>query len=316
MNPILKNLLDRAEKWQDGNPSPLLMRNIQGEKQDRPLPDDLWEQQDIPYGDPGAGLFADVVYPSKREAEKLPVVVFVHGGALVSGDRKSNRVFCQELARRGFVVYSVEYRLIDKTDAFGMVSDVCMALAMVWVTAERFGGDPNQVSLCAESAGAFLSIYAVAAGKSDMYRRMLGLGWDFRCGEFGPDISHLILISGLIDTTAKDAVGLVYKKALYGAKSDNMAFMMSIAPDNPKMLSLLPPILLVSSKADFLRGNTLNYANALEQNHHEHRLLYYPENKALTHAFPSLLPSLPESGEVIDAIRDWMNNNGDGRDVG
>ena len=28
MNPILKNLLDRAEKWQDGNPSPLLMRNI------------------------------------------------------------------------------------------------------------------------------------------------------------------------------------------------------------------------------------------------------------------------------------------------
>ena len=65
----------------------------------------------------------------------------------------------------------------------------------------------------------------------------------------------------------------------------------------------------MSSRADFLRGNTLNYAKALEQNHHEHRLLYYLENKALTHAFPSLLPSLPESRDVIDAIKDWVNDS-------
>ena len=74
------------------------MRNMRLEKQDRPLPDDLVEQQDIPYGDPDAGMFADVVYPKVRESQDLPVVVFVHGGALVTGDRKSNRVFCQEFA--------------------------------------------------------------------------------------------------------------------------------------------------------------------------------------------------------------------------
>ena len=300
MNLILKNLLDNAEKRSENNASPLFMPNIRAEKQDRPLPGDLEERQDIPYGDPGTGLLADAVYPQGREANALPVAVFVHGGALVTGNRKTNRVFCQELARRGFVVYSVEYRLIDRADAFGMVSDLCAALAMVKATAKRFGGDPGRVSLCGESAGAFLSLYTAAAGASEPFRREWG------CGAYGLDISHIILLSGMIYTAAGDPVGHIYKKALYGEKSGDRAFPARIAPDNPEIMALLPPIFLVSSKADFLRGNTLNYVQALERGRHEHRLLYYPEKKELTHAFPSLLPSLPESGEVTDALRDWV----------
>ena len=300
MNLILKNLLENAKKREENNSAPPLMRNIRAEDQDRPLPGDLAGQQDIPYGDPGSGLFADVVYPQNRETKTLPVVVFVHGGALVTGDRKSNRVFCQEFARRGFAVYSVEYRLIDRADAFGMVSDLCAALAMVKATAERFGGDPGRVALCGESAGAFLVLYAAAAGGSEAFRRLLG------CGEYGLAISRLILLSGMIYTAANDPVGLVYRKTLYRGKSRDREFMGRIAPDNPELMAVLPPIFLVSSNADFLRGNTLNYAKALERNRHEYKLVYDLENTELTHAFPSLLPSLPESGEVLDAIRDWL----------
>ena len=301
MNLILKNLLDYANKGNEGGSSPLFMPNIRAEKQDRPLPADLEERQDIPCGDPAAGLFTDAVYPKRRGPESLPVMVFVHGGALVTGDRKTNRVFCQELARRGFVVYSAEYRLIDRADAFDMVSDLCAALAAVKATAKRFGGDPGRVSLCGESAGAFLALYAAAAGASEPFRRAFG------CGEVGLAISRVILLSGMIRTTGNDPVGLVYRKALYQEKSGDRAFMTHIAPDDPKILSCLPPVFLVSSEADFLRSHTLNYAEALNRNGREHKLLYYSENKELTHAFPSLLPSLPESGEVIDAIRDWVN---------
>lgn len=301
MNLILKNLLDNAEKRKENYSSPLFMPNIQAEKQDRPLPGDLEEQQDIPCGDPAKGLFADVVYPRNREPEALPVMVFVHGGALVTGDRKTNRIFCQELARRGFVVYSVEYRLIDRANVYGMVSDVCAALSMVKATAMRFGGDTGRISLCGESAGAFLAIYAAAAGKSETLCR------EFGCQAHGLELSRLILISGMIYTTGNNPIGLIYKKTLYTEKSRDRSLMAHLAPDNPQIISLLPSILLVSSKADFLRGNTLNYAKALKHFRHEHKLIYYSDNKALTHAFPSLLPSLPESGDVIDAIRDWVN---------
>lgn len=300
MNLILKSMLGNAEKKEENNAFMSLLLNMRAEKQDRPLPADLEEQQDIPCGE--TGLFVDVVYPRSRETEALPVMVFVHGGALVSGDRKTNRVFCQELARRGFVVYSVEYRLIDRADGVGMVSDVCAALAMIRATAARFGGDPGRISLCGESAGAFIAIYAAAAGKSETLRR------EFGCEAHGLEFSRLILISGMIYTTGNDPIGLLYKKTLYPEKRRDKAHMARLAPDNPEIISLLPPILLASSKADFLRGNTLDYAKELEQNRHEHKLIYYSENKALTHAFPSLLPSLPESGKVIDAIRDWVND--------
>lgn len=300
MNRILKNMLDNADKQEERHSLLSLVLKIRAERQDRPLPADLGERQDLPCGE--TGLFADVVYPRNRETAALPVMVFVHGGALVSGDRKTNRVFCQELARRGFVVYSVEYRLIDRAEVSGMVSDVCAALAMVRATAMRFGGDPGRVSLCGESAGAFLAIYAAAAGRSEALRRELG------CTAHGLELSRLILISGMIYTTGNDPVGLLYKKTLYPEGSRDRALMARLAPDNPEIIALLPPILLVSSKADFLRGNSLSYVKALKHYRHAHKLLYYPNNKALTHAFPSLLPSLPESGEVIDAIRDWVND--------
>lgn len=300
MNLILRNLVDNADKRKENNSSPPFLGNIRAENQDRPLPDDLEERQDIPCGGPDAALMADVVYPKDRGAEPLPVLVFVHGGALVTGDRKSDRVFCQELARRGFVVYSVEYRLIDRADVFGMVSDLSRALAMVKDTRKRFGGDPERTAVCAESAGAFLSLYTVAAGASEALRGMLG------CENHALSVSHLILLSGMIYTTGRNPVALVYKKELYREKSKDRAFLSRMAPDSPEMLSLLPPVFLVSSKADFLRRHTLNYAAALKRNRHAHKLLYYPEGKELTHAFPALLPSLPESGEVMDAIRDWI----------
>ncbi|MCR5405032.1 MAG: alpha/beta hydrolase [Butyrivibrio sp.] len=270
MNPILKNLIDNAKKREENNSSIPFVK-IRAQKQDRPLPDNLKEQVDIPYGKPADGLFANVVYQKERVGSRLPVVVFVHGGGLVTGDRQSDRVFCQEFARRGFVVYSVEYRLIDRADIFGMVSDLCNALSMVKSTCESFGGDLGRVSVCGESAGAFLAIYAIAADESEALRR------EFHCEGHGLSVSHLILLSGMIYTAALDPISLVYKKALYKEKSSDKDFLESIDPDNPKVLSLLPPILLVSSKADFLRGHTLKFAGALKQNHHRRKVIYYKE---------------------------------------
>lgn len=301
MNLILKNLLNNAEKRQDNNSSPPFMGKIRSEKQDRPLPEDLIEHRDIPYGDPAQPLFANVLYPRSGQKGTLPVIVFVHGGALVIGDRNSDPVFCQEIARQGFLVYSVDYRLIDHADAFGMISDICNALEMVSRTLAQYGGDPGQVSLCGESAGAFLALYAAASGASDELRQLLG------CTDYGLHIAHLVMLSGMIYTTRFNKVGLVYRKQLYQEKRKDRQFMARIAPDNPEIISLLPPVLLISSKEDFLREDTIQYAAALDIYDHKHRLLFFHEGKDLTHAFPCLLPSMPESAYAIEQIGIWLN---------
>lgn len=300
MNLILQNLLDGAGKKKDGSSAPPFPMRIRAEVQDGPLPADLCEKQDIPYSDKENSLFADVVYPKERAKELLPIAVFVHGGALVTGDRKSNRVFCQELARRGYIVYSLDYRLLDKADAFGMISDVVTGLALVRRTAGEFGGDLTRVSLLGESAGAFIALYAAAAEKSGNLRRMLGVK------KYGIDMTHLVLVSGLIYTVTSDPVALVYRDALYGDKVEDSVFMRRLIPDKSRMIKLLPPVFLVSSRADFLKSHTIRFLKALKENQHGCKGMYYSKGKDLTHAFPTLLPSLRESSEVVDAISRFL----------
>jgi len=77
-------------------------------------------------------------------------------------------------------------------------------------------------------------------------------------------------------------------------------------PEHAAVVSALPPMLLTSSGADFLKSYTLRYAKALQAQGHPCELLYYPSGKALTHAFPSLRPELPESQDALECILDWM----------
>jgi acetyl esterase/lipase len=79
-------------------------------------------------------------------------------------------------------------------------------------------------------------------------------------------------------------------------------------PEHPEIVSHLPPVLMTSSRGDFLRRYTLRFARALHEQDHPCQLLYYPESRHLGHAFPSMEPSLPESREVLTRINRWLNS--------
>lgn len=110
-------------------------------------------------------LFINVSAPSDiKPGEKLPVMLWVHGGAFVGGG--SNLYKLDHLARNGrIVVVSFNYRL----GAFGFMPHPAMdpdtngtlglddqRQAMRWVQANisAFGGDPKNVTIAGESAGA------------------------------------------------------------------------------------------------------------------------------------------------------------------
>ena len=64
------------------------------------------------------------------------------------------------------------------------------------------------------------------------------------------------------------------------------------------------------SGADFLKSYTLRYAKALRTQGHPCELLYEPEGKDLTHAYPTLRPEKPESQAALDRILTWMQELG------
>jgi para-nitrobenzyl esterase len=95
------------------------------------------------------------------DAQALPVMVWLHGGAYVSGGGEARKYDADELARRGrVVVVTVSYRL----GIFGFLSpggvdnlglrDQILALLWVHDNIGAFGGDPDRVTVCGQSAGA------------------------------------------------------------------------------------------------------------------------------------------------------------------
>jgi acetyl esterase len=108
---------------------------------------------DVAYGE-GPDHVLDVYRP--RDGGPWPVVFYVHGGGFRILSKDTHWLMALAYARRGFVVFNVNYRLAPKHRYPCAVEDVHRAFAWVVAHASRFGGDPSRIVLAGESAGANL----------------------------------------------------------------------------------------------------------------------------------------------------------------
>ena len=111
-------------------------------------------------------LYLNVWKPA-GELENAPVLVYVHGGSLSTGQPWYSEYNGEGLARRGVIVVNFAYRLnvfgyyADQTlleadgttGNYGLLDQIA-ALEWVQKNIAAFGGDPDNVTLCGESAGA------------------------------------------------------------------------------------------------------------------------------------------------------------------
>ena len=122
-----------------------------------------------------------VVTPKRPADQPLPVMVFVHGGGYILGSSATPIYDGAALARRGCVYVSVNYRLgalgcLDLSSLSNndvtiddnlFLRDLVMALRWVRDNIAVFGGDPDNVTIFGESAGAHAvaTLLAVPAAK-------------------------------------------------------------------------------------------------------------------------------------------------------
>ena len=88
------------------------------------MPEGVEYTENIAYtndGNPSHQL--DIYRPKDREGEVLPVIINVHGGGLIIGNKGFNKYFCSLLCKKGFLVYSIEYRLIPDCMIYDQFKD-------------------------------------------------------------------------------------------------------------------------------------------------------------------------------------------------
>lgn len=122
-----------------------------------PAPAGMQTQRDIAYG-PDPKQRMDAYLPPR--AHEAPILVMVHGGAWAFGDKGSDNVVDNKLAHwipQGFIVVSVNNRLLPQAAPLEQARDVARALAKVQALAPAWGGNPHALVLMGHSAGAHLA---------------------------------------------------------------------------------------------------------------------------------------------------------------
>jgi acetyl esterase/lipase len=113
-------------------------------------------ETDVAFGEAGGEkLLLDVYRPQKAEG-KRPAVVLVHGGGWRGGDKRGFAWHGQRLAEKGFVAFSVNYRLAPKHTYPAQLDDCQRAVRWVRANATQYGVDPQRIGAVGSSAGGHL----------------------------------------------------------------------------------------------------------------------------------------------------------------
>lgn len=265
------------------------------------FPDAIAEQKDIFYDEDQKDTHRlDIFYPKVSKDTVLPVIVNVHGGGLLMGNKEFNRYFCAQLSTQGYLVFSIEYCLTPENQFYDQIHDLSLAMDYVQTHLSEYHGDPEHIYAVGDSGGACLLVYAAAAQKSQMLAN---------AAQITPSalpLRALGLISGMFYTNRFDQIGMFLPKYLYGKGYKKSAFAPFVNPEHPEVAGSLPPCYLVTSQNDNLQHYTLSFEKALTANNVPHELLNFPKKKELTHAFSVFEPFLPESMQTIQAMTAFL----------
>ena len=126
-------------------------------------------------------LYLNVWSPAKSPNEKLPVMVWIYGGAFSIGSTSFPVYDGEALAKRGVIVVSIAYRVgamgflahkelsaespTHGSGTYGLMDQIA---ALKWVQANiaAFGGDPHRVTIFGKSAGAHFGEHACASARA------------------------------------------------------------------------------------------------------------------------------------------------------
>ena len=217
------------------------------------------------------------LYRLKDAEGKLPVLLNIHGGAWVYGDKKVYAPYCMYLATQGFAVVNASYRLAPKHTFPAPLEDVGAMVEWVVDHAEEYGLDVSNLFFVGDSAGAHLATAYTAIQLNEAYAKSFpGIKVDER---FIP--KGLLLNCGVFDIEVewkKQGRALTpFLTDLLGEKPT----VESVKQMSPAQFitSDFPSVHLTTSNGDFLRKHSYRLKEVLEKKSVEVVFKEYGEKK-------------------------------------
>ena len=186
------------------------------------VPDGTFERLDLRYG-AGRDETLDVFSPGPGGADRArPLVVWVHGGAWLSGDKRDVASYLKILAARGFVTVAINYSVAPGAQYPTPVEQTSRALTYLLDHADELGFDPSRIVLAGDSAGAHIVAQVASITTDPGYADRVGLAPVLTADQ----LAGVVLCCGpydvrMVDLDAGGARGLLIRTVLRSYLGEN-----------------------------------------------------------------------------------------------
>lgn len=127
--------------------------------------------RDLRYGPAGRRNLLDIYRPRQPAASGAPVILQIHGGAWIVGDKAQQGLpLMLHMAKKGFVCVAINYRLSPRATFPDHLIDCKKALAWVREHIEDYGGDPSRILVTGGSAGGHLAAMVALTANDPRYQ--------------------------------------------------------------------------------------------------------------------------------------------------
>ena len=257
-------------------------------------PADVVRVEDIPYGSHKQQKLA--VYRPRDVEGKLPVIVSVHGGGWVYGDKKLYSHYCVSLAQRGFVVVNFTYRLSPESKFPCHLEDTVSVFDWTIKNADGFGMDIKNIFAVGDSAGGhILALYSEMCTNSEYAKK-----YDFAPN---PDatpkaiaLNCAVLDMDAIKNSAGSNTRMLMKDVLPRKKMDEY---LALANPIAHVTEKFPPCMLMTCNEDFLKEQPDTFMKKLDEYEVPYVYKFYgEEDNKLGHVFH--LDMKNETGKICN----------------
>lgn len=245
-------------------------------------PEDIVRYDDICYGEDAVWQKLDVYRPKDKMEEQLPVIVSIHGGGWVYGDKERYQYYCMSLAQHGFAVVNYTYRLAPEFLFPASMEDANLVFNWVFEHAAEYGFDVAHIFGVGDSAGAHqLSLYAAICTNPELAHK-----YPFRVPEgFAP--TAIALNCGVYEVLRDPATGglehSLLEEALPGKGTDEEIDKINVVAH---ITEAFPPTFYMTCTGDSLHAQAVVLGQKLMEKKIPHEFHFYGDaTHELGHVF-------------------------------
>jgi acetyl esterase len=195
-----------------------------------------------------------------RPDERLPVLMWFHGGGFVIGDLDTHDTACRRLAKEGdCLVVAVDYRLAPESKFPAAVEDCMAALRWVALQGIEIGADVTRIGVGGDSAGGNLAAVCALLARDEGFPKLAHQLLIYPCTAPEPETrSHKLFAEGHLLT--RKTITWFYAQYLRNSRdTQDFRFGPLIADD----LAGVPPAFVLVAGYDPLRDEGVQYATRL-----------------------------------------------------